>query len=446
MIGMITMPALALRMLILPALLAILVAMPVGQDARAVEIQQVKSDGGLTAWLVEDYTVPIITVSLRFKGGSVQDPEGREGMANLLSALFDEGAGPYDSKQFQAKLEKLGVTLSYSDGRDSFSGLMRTLREDSENAFEMMRLSLTELHFEDAAIERMREAIKAGLIQRERNPRVKAGRALRDSLYGDHPYARPARGTVETLSAISRDELRTHFSKLFARDNLTVSVVGAISAKETADMLDRVFGDLPQRAQLREIETARMQFGDTITVEHDSPQAVIAMALPGVKRDSPKFFAAYLANHILGGGVFSSRLYDEVREKRGLAYSVYSRLTSRDHAAYIAAGSATRADRAAETIAIMREQIADLAENGPSQDELDAAKKYVIGSYAIRNLDTSAKMARALTAMQTENLGVDYIDRRAALIGAVTLDQVKAAAAKLLSAEPTVVVVGPQNS
>jgi zinc protease len=414
--------------------------------ASAVEIQEVTSKSGIKAWLVEDYTVPIVTVSVSFQGGSVQDPPGKEGLANLISTLFDEGAGNLDSKAFQSRLEKLGTSLSYSDSRDHFSGTMRSLKEDSNEAFDLMRLSLTELRFEENAINRMREALKSQIASDSNDASNKAASALRKSLFRGHPYARSARGSVKTLDGITRDDIVAHFGKLFARDNLTVAVVGAMSADETAAMLDKVFGSLPQKAELVPVPPAQMQFGKRIDVEDSGTQIEISMALPAVTRDSPRFFAAYLMNQILGGGSFSSRLYDEIREKRGLAYSVGSSLSTLDHAAYLTASSGTRADRADETLRLMREEIARMANEGPTQEELDAVKKYVIGSYAINNLDTSGKIANVLISMQTEGLGIDYLDKREELINAVTLDDVKAVARQLLGVEPTIVVVGPAKS
>ncbi len=414
--------------------------------AAAFQIQEVTSPLGIKAWLVEDYTVPIVTVSAAFKGGSVQDPPGREGLANLISTLFDEGAGELDSKAFQARLEKLGTSLSYSDGRDRFTGTMRALKEDSEEAFELMRLSLTQLRFDENAIGRMRQGLKAQIASDANDAADKATRELRNSLFKGHPYARSSRGTVESLDAITREEIVAHFGKLFARDNLAVAVVGAMNATETAQMLDKVFGGLPQKAQLLPVGPADVKFGEQIEMEDSGSQTEISLALPGVQRNSPKFFAAYLMNEILGGGAFSSRLYDEVREKRGLAYSVGSSLSTFDNAAYLTISTATRADRADETLALIRSEMQRLASEGPTQAELDAVKKYVIGSYAINNLDSSAKIAGVLIAMQTQGLGIDYIEKREALINAVTLDEVKAVAAELLGVEPTVVIVGPGRS
>ncbi len=438
-----------IRFRFLQFVLAMFVAFPVATAAspsHAVEIKQVSGAKGVSAWLVEDYSVPIVTIAVSFEGGSTQDPIGKEGIASLLATLFDEGAGPYDSKAFQARTEEFGVSLGYSWGRDQFSGGLRVVKDDSAQGFELMRLSLTQLLFDPAAINRMRDSWKAGIVRAENDADTKAADALRESLFVGHPYSRRGQGTAQTLDTISRDDLVKQFRRLFAKNNLTVAVVGAISPEETAQMLDLVFGELPQKAELEPVAPAQMQFGKRIDVEDTGTQTAIAMALPGPLRAEKSFFAAYLMNHILGGGSFSSRLYDEIREKRGLAYSVGSSLATLDHAAYISASSGTRSDKAEETLALMRSQIARLAADGPTTGELDAAKKFVIGSYAINNLDTSAKIARALISMQTEKLGIDYLVRRGDLINAVTLEDVKAVARKYLTVEPTVVMVGPRNS
>ncbi|MCB1455898.1 MAG: insulinase family protein, partial [Nitratireductor sp.] len=265
----------------LACLLVLLMMLVQARPAAAVDIREVRSPGGISAWLVEDYSAPVITVAVAFQGGSSQDPKGREGMAELISALFDEGAGPYDSKMFQARIAKLGIELGYRDSRDQITGVLRTLKEDSADAFEMMRLTLTELHFEESAVERMKNAIVAGIERKRNNPSAGAGEALRETLYGNHPYGRPGDGTVESISAITREELVAHFSRLFARDNLSIGIVGAMSSEEAGLMLDRVFGNLPQKAQLEPVPEAEIRFGNTLAIEEDIPQSQIVFAYPG---------------------------------------------------------------------------------------------------------------------------------------------------------------------
>ena len=232
---------------------------------------------------------------------------------------------------------------------------------------------------------------------------------------------------------------------MFGRDGLHVAVVGAIDAETLKKKLDLVFGELPEKQQLTPVPDVDPRLGQRVQVNYDLPQTSLQFAYPGVKRKAPDFFAAVLMNEILGGGTFTSRLFKEVRETRGLAYGVSSSLVNRDHSNLLLISTATRSDRAAETLAIVRDTVKRLAEEGPTQAELDATKKYMIGAYAINNLDSSSSIAATLVELQVDKLGIDYMQRRAGLINAVTLDDVKAAAAKLLSVEPTIMLVGPKS-
>ena len=410
--------------------------------AHAIEVQEVVSDSGVKAVLVEDYTVPLVALSFSFKGGASQDAAGKEGTAQLLTTLLDEGAGDIGSEEFLARLEELGVQYRYSAGQDSFGGSVFTLKSNLDETFELIGLALAEPRFDAEPVARMKTAALSALRRKEAQPGTIAGEAFRKAVFAGHPYGRPDDGTPETVASITREDIVDYHRRNFARDNLTVGVVGAISAEELKVQLDRLFGSLPQKSDLRPVPEATIDTGERVHVDLDVPQTTITFALPGMKRDDPDFFAAYLVNHILGGGSFNSRLYDEVREKRGLAYSVYSYLGTRDHAGFVGAGSATRADRAKETVDIIRRELKRMADEGPTAEELEAAKKFIKGTYAISNLDTSQKIAGVLVAIQEGDLGLDYIDRRQDLIDAVTLDDAKRVAKELLSAEPTVITVG----
>ncbi|MBB3996634.1 M16 family metallopeptidase [Aureimonas pseudogalii] len=412
--------------------------------AQAVDIQEVTSPGGIKALLVEDYTNPLIAMRFAFEGaGSTQDKPGKEGIANLLSGLLDEGAGDITSQAFQGKLDELGVSLSYDAGYDNFSGNFRTIVENEDAAFDLLRLSVNEPRFDEEPVARIRGQIAAGIVSEENDPGTLAGKAFRTTVFPDHPYSRPVEGTVATLNTVTADDLRAFRQTTFGRDNLVVGVVGAIDAATLGRRLDEVFGPLRQTAELTTVPDVQPVTGKVEAVTLAVPQTQIQFVLPGVKRDAPDFFAAYLANHVLGGGSFTSRLYQEIREKRGLAYGAGSSLSNYDHASLLAGSTATRADKAAESVAIIREQLKQLAENGPSAEELDKAKAFVKGSYAVQNLSSSLSIASTLVGIQLDDLGIDYIDRRQALIDAVTLDDVKAVAKRLLSVEPTVITVGP---
>lgn len=414
--------------------------------ASAMEIKEVTSSKGVKAWLVEDYTVPIIAIRFAFDGGEAQDPAGKEGLTNLMTGLLDEGAGDLDSDAYQNRLDDAGAEMSFTASRDNFYGQMRMLSDQQDEAFDLLALAVNKPRFDQPAMDRIRSQILSGIISDERKPETAAAIKWRQTLYGDHPYARREEGTRETLAALKPDDLHKLHKGLFARENLHVAVVGAIDPEKLKLELDKVFGDLPEKPELVAIADAKPNFGQTITVDYDLPQTSIQLAYPGVTRKAPDFFAAYLMNHILGGGTFTSRLFLEVREARGLAYGVDSGLNIARHSNLVGITTATRSDRAAETLKVIEDVVAKLAKDGPTQTELDEAKKYTIGSYAINNLNSSAAIARTLVELQIDDLGIDYMDRRAALIDAVTLDQVKAAAAKLLTVKPTILTLGPKKA
>lgn len=422
----------------------IFLTLPAVMAARAaVAIQEVRSPGGITAWLVEDYTVPLVAIRFAFPGGSTQDPAGKEGLANLMSGLFDEGAGDLDSDAFQLKLDEAGAEMRFSAGRDNFYGAMRVLADQRAEAFDLLRLAVTQPRFDQAPVDRIRSQIVSGIVASARDPEKAAQIAWSQGLYGDHPYAWRTEGTEASLATITIEDLKNQHKRLFARSGLKIGVVGAIDAQTLAAELDRIFGDLPAEPELTPVGRAAMKLGQEIGVAYDLPQTSLRLAYPGIDRKDPQFFAAYLMNEVLGGGTFSSRLFKEVREKRGLAYGVGSSLVNNDYSEGLVISTATRSDRAAETLEVIRREVARMAEEGPTEAELEAVKKYVTGGYAINNLNSSAAIASTLVELQLDDLGIDYIDRRAALINAVTIDDARAAAKRLLSADPAIMLVGP---
>jgi zinc protease len=411
--------------------------------AAEVAIQEVKSDKGITAWLVEDYSVPIVAIRFSFSGGHTQDPLGKEGLSELISGLFDEGAGDLDSDAFQTKLDDAGAEMRFGAGRDTIYGSMRMLAEKRDEALDLLQLAVQKPRFDAAPMDRIRAQMVAGIVASAKDPDTEAEVKWAEALYGAHPYARPDDGTEKSLATITSDDLSAYHKAVFARDTLKVAVVGAIDAETLKRKLDELFGDLPEKSKLRPVTNVDLILGQEVRVDYDLPQTSLQLAYPGVPRDAPDFFAAYLMNHILGGGTFTSRLFDEVREKRGLAYSVGSSLVTNKYSSGLVISTGTRSDRAPETLQVMRDVIRRMAEDGPTEAELAAAKKYVIGSYALNNLDTSTAIAATLLSLQEQDLGIDYMERREALIDSVTLDQVKAVSRKLLLAEPALLVVGP---
>ncbi|MCH8002349.1 MAG: insulinase family protein [Proteobacteria bacterium] len=411
--------------------------------AAAIEVQRVVSPGGIEAWLVEDHSNPIISLDMTFRGGAALDPVGKEGLANLVSGLIDEGAGDLDSQAFQGRLQDLSIGLSFSTGLDTFSGDLKTLTENRDTAFELLRLALNEARFDEEPIARIRSQILAGLARDSENPRVIVRRTLNKMLFPEHAYGRPVSGTTESVTGLTVKDLRRFTAERFARDVLVVGVVGDITAKDLARLLDETFLGLPATAAPVDLtDTTPSGKGGVVVVEKDLPQSVVVFGHEGIERADPDYYTAYVVNYILGGGGFSSRLYQEIREKRGLAYSVYTYLNPLDRAALVVGGVATQNERVSESLDLIRAEWRRMAEDGPSEEELRDAKIYLTGSFPLR-FSSSGRISGMLIGMQLNYLGIDYLDRRNALIEAVTLDDARRVARRLYDADKlTVIVVG----
>jgi len=415
------------------------------RPAQAVEIQKVTSPGGIEAWLVEDHTVPLVALNFSFEGGSAQDPDGKEGLTRLLAATLDEGAGTLESEDFQARLEELAISISFSTGKDRFYGSLRTLTPTLGEATELLALAVNQPRFDATPVARMKDQLATRARRNESDPNAIAGRSLARAMFGDHPYARPTLGTAETLESLTEADLKDQHRRLLARDGLTIGVVGAVDAESLADMLDEVFADLPEDGDLAPVAELAPAYGSEISDDLAVPQTTILLGLPGLKRNDPDYQAAYVMNHILGGGTFTSWMYQEVREKRGLTYSTGTSLSPYAQTGLLIGSAATKAERAGETVEVMLDQIRRMAVEGPSEEELLAAKKFLTGSYALR-FDSSGKIARQLVALQNAGLGMDYFDRRNSEIDSVSLDDVRRVAQRLLADKtPTIVTVGPKQ-
>jgi zinc protease len=408
----------------------------------ATNIERVVSPGGIEAWLVREPAVPLIAMDFAFTGGANQDPAIKPGVGYMTSALLDDGAGELDSKAFHQRLEENAVELRFSAGRDHFTGSVRMLKDKQDVGFDLLRLAITTPRFDADAIERVRAQVLAGLRRETTQPNSIANRLWWRTAFPDHPYGRPSNGTLETVPLITAEDLKAYHRQVVARDTLKVAVVGDIDAATLGRVLDRVFSALPAKAELTPVPPIRPQgIGRRIVADLDVPQTVLQIGGLGIARKDPDFIPAYVANHILGGGSFSSRLYDEVREKRGLAYGVSSYLYPLTNAALFVVGTQTRSDRAGETLDLIEAEIRRMATEGPTADELQKAKDYLKGSFALR-FDTSTKIAGQLLQLQLDELGIDYIDKRNGLIDAVTLADAKRAAGRLGQGGLFVTVVG----
>ncbi|MEK9723031.1 MAG: pitrilysin family protein [Rhodospirillaceae bacterium] len=412
-----------------------------GPAPAAIDIQPVKTPGGLTVWLMEDHTNPIVSVEFSFRGGSALDPAGKEGLANMASATMDEGAADLDSQAFQQTLEDKAIRIKFNAGMDTFGGSLQTLTRNRDEAFQLLRKALTAPRFDAEPLERIRSQILVGLKRDEEDPQSLAGDAMRDVLYGDHPYGRNADGTPDSVKAITADDLKGFVARRLARDNLVIGVVGDVDAKTVAAAVDAAFGALPAKATPWALQKIRANTdGRTIVIDRDIPQSAIFFADQGLKRPDPDFYAAYVMNHILGGGGFTSRLYREIREKKGLAYSVSTGLHPRDYSATLVGGAGTANARVKETLDILKAEWHRMAEAGVTDEELNDAKTYLTGAYPLR-FSSSSRIARMLVGLQLDDLGIDYVKKRNGYIEAVTRDDIARVAKKLLDPKRLVTVV-----
>jgi zinc protease len=410
--------------------------------AGATTIERVVSPGGIEAWLVHEPAVPLIAVEAAFVGGAVQDPAGKAGTASLMASLLDAGAADLDSTAFSDRLERKAIQLGFSAQRDTIRGTLRTLSENRDEAFELLRLAITAPRFDAKDVEISRAQMLSLLRREATSPTDIASQRWWETAFEGHPYGRPVKGTPETVASISIADLKAYTHRVLARQNLKIAVVGDIDAETLKILLDRTFGTLPEKPDLFPIaNVAPGGLGRRIEVSLDVPQTVVDFGGPGIPRQDPDFMAAYLINHILGGGSTDSRLYQEVREKRGLAYSVSDNLVWLDHAAVLLGGTATRADRAGETVDLIEKEIHHFAEDGPTASELMEAKRHLNSAFVL-NLDSSTKIAALLVQLQLDGFGPDYFSRRSAMIEAVTLDDARRVAKRLLDKGLLVTVVG----
>jgi zinc protease len=406
----------------------------------ASKVERVVSPGGIEAYLINEPSIPFLSLALHFKGGAALDPPGKEGRAYMVSGLLDEGAGGLDSQAFRTELEDRAIRLSFDAERDSFSGQLKTLSEHRERAFELLRLALVEPRFDPEPVERIRNQIQAELRRRAEDPDYLVSLTWFDTAFPGHPYGRPLQGTVESVATITGDDLRQFTRERLAKDNLTVGVAGDVTAEELGRLLDLAFGDLPDTSAPIEIADAEPAGGGTVVVRKRVPQSWVMFGQEGLARADPDFYAAYVTNHLLGGGGFTSRLTEEVREKRGLAYSVYSYLYPMDHAPLWLGGVGTANAAVDESIRLVRQEVARMAAGEVGAEELADAKTYLTGSFPLR-LTSNDQIASMLVSIQVDDLGIDYLEERNGYIEAVTVEDVRRVAARLYHPGQLLVVV-----
>ena len=408
-----------------------------------LDIQEVKSESGLTAWLVEDHSVPVIALNIGFKNaGSAYDPANKQGLARLVSNTMDEGAGSLNAKSFQKELRDLSINLGFSAGRDNFSASLKTLTKNKKRAFELLELALTQPRFDKDAVERMRQANQSRIRSSLSDPSWIAARIMNDKAYEGHPYSMNNGGTLSSLDNISIKDLKAFHEQRIGRNNIAIAVAGDITADELKTVLDEIFSDI-KTVDLKPVENIDIQNGgQTFLYKHDVPQVFIEIMQPSIKIDDPAYQAAQVMNFILGSSGFGSRLTEEIREKRGLTYGVYSYFNNMNYAQSLAVSTSTSVENTGKMLSLIKAEFNKLAQTPISEQELQDAKSYLLGSLPL-SLTSTDKISGLMLQMQLNGRSIDYLDTRQETIKAMRIEDIQKIAKRLLNPEKfTTVLVG----
>lgn len=411
-----------------------------------IPIKEITSPGGIIAWLVEDHNIPFMALEIQFRGGTSLEASDKRGVVNLMAATLEEGAGEMDSRAFAEARDALAASFRFDAGTDSVGVSAQFLTENRDQAIELLREALVNPRFDQDAVDRVREQVLSNLRSNEKDPGTIAAERFDLLAFGDHPYATTGDGTVETVTALTRDDVVAAHKAALARDRIFVAAAGDITADELGRLLDRLLGDLPATGAPQP-QDAPWLLPPGITVEDfPSPQSTVFFGQIGIPRDDPDFFPAFVLNEILGGGRFTARLMTEVREKRGLTYGIGTYIVNMDHADMILGQFSTSNDKTAEAIKVVKAEWGRIGQEGVSPEELEATKTYLTGSYPLR-FDGNGPIARILVGMQMDGMPIDYVTTRNAKVEAVTMDDIKRVATRLFTPDALhfVVVGQPQG-
>ena len=407
-----------------------------------IPIKEVTSPGGITAWLVEDHNIPFTALEIQFRGGTSLEAPDKRGVVNLMTATLEEGAGELDSRGFAEARDALAASFSFDAGTDSVGVSAQFLTENRDQAIDLLRKALIEPRFDQAAVDRVREQVLSNLRSNEKDPGTIASERFDLLAFGDHPYASSGDGTVDTVTALTRDDVVAAHKSALARDRVFVAAAGDITAEELGLLLDKLLGDLPATGSPLPGAAPWLLAPGVTVQDFPSPQSTVFFGQKGIPRDDPDFFPAFILNEMLGGGRFTARLMTEVREKRGLTYGIGTYIVNRDHADMLLGQFSASNDKVAEAIKVVKAEWDRIVSEGVTPEELEATKTYLTGSYPLR-FDGNGPIASILVGMQMDGMPMDYVTTRNSKVEAVTMDDIKRVAARLFKAEDLhFVVVG----
>ncbi len=408
--------------------------------ANAMTVKTVQGPTGVETWLSEEHALPMIAVNISFPAGSSYDPSAKPGLANMTASLIDEGAGDLASDAFKQALESRGIRFSAQADRDFIVVTLTTLKENADEAFRLAALAFAHPRFDPEAVERIRAMILAGLKQEDEDPSRAAVNAWYAAYFGAHPYGRPANGTPAGIAAIKPEDIKAFAADHFVRGGIKIAVSGDISEVQLKKYLQQLFTPLPAKAVPVAAKPTTFGNAGTRTVVRNEAAPVAIFGFVGPMRADADFIPAFVGNYILGGGGFSARLMDQVRDKRGLTYGISTDINDFRASSIIVGSVQSDKTKILTALDVTKSEMARFAKDGATQRELDDAKTYLTGSFPL-GLDSNAKIARTLNAYQRSGLPADYVVKRNGMIQAVTLAQVNAMAKKYYDPARLVVAI-----
>jgi zinc protease len=411
-------------------LLTVTLALLLAQSALAgVKIEHWVSTSGAKVYFVESRVLPMLDVQVDFAAGSMFDPAGKAGLAALTRATLDLGAGERDETAIAEQLADIGANLGGGADTDRASVSIRTLsaHDKRDPAIAILRSVMQQPRFDTAVFTREQTRTITGIKEAMTRPDAIAGKAFWAALYPSHPYGQQA--TPESVSAISRDDLKAFHARYYTAANASITLVGDLSRQEAEKIADSLSANLPKGEAAKLPPAPQIPKGNTVKLPHPASQAHISIGLPAIERGDPDFFPLAVGNYTLGGGGFVSRLMKEVRDKRGYAYSVYSYFAPLKQTGPFQIGLQTKRSQANDAIKVARDVLDGFLKDGPTEEELAAAKANLIGSFPLR-LDSNAKILANVSLIAFYGMPLDYLDRYQAKVQAVTAEDIKQAFAR----------------
>ena len=406
------------------------------------KIETWNTSQGTPVYYVHAPELPMVDMEIVFDAGGSRNGD-LPGLAGLTNGLLNQGADGLNADQISQGFESLGAIYGSSAGYDSGSVSLRTLTDEKllAKAIENLKRVVTKADFPEDALERRRARTLIALQSKQQSPGTLARDAFMRATYQTHPYANPTDGTVESINAITRQNILDFYKKYYVSNNALVAIVGAVDRIKAEEIAEDLVSGLPKGEKAAPLEAVSdLKKAETVKIEHPSAQTHILVGQPGLKRGDPDYFPLYVGNHVLGGGGMVSRLFEEIREKRGLSYSAYSYFSPMRFNGPFLAGLQTRSDQVQEALSVLMDNINKFIEEGPTEDELTASKKNITGGYALR-IDSNSKILDYVVVIAYYGLPLNYLETFNANVEAVTIEQIKDAFKRRLSPDKLVTVM-----